>query len=59
MIPFRSSASQWRRERREDAVFAWFNKMGSAYDGIWPVEIEGDRGVMEDLRPEPALAGVS
>jgi hypothetical protein len=33
--------------------------MGIAYDAIWPVEIEGDHGVMEDLRPEAALAGVS
>ena len=31
--------------------------MGIPYDGIWPVEIEGDRGVMEDLRREPAMAG--
>ncbi len=44
---------------RKEAIVAWFKKMGIAYDGIWPVEIEGDRGVMEDLRPERALAGVS
>ena len=45
-------------EKRE-AIVAWFEKMGMPYDGIWPVEIEGDRGVMEDLRPEAAVAGVS
>ncbi len=43
-------------ERRE-AIVAWFEKMGIPYDGIWPVELEGDRGVMEDLRREPAMAG--
>jgi len=44
---------------REEAIVAWFKKMGIAYDSIWPVEIEGDRGVMEDLRLEVAHAGVS
>ncbi len=42
-----------------EAVVAWFEKMGISYDGIWPVEIEGDRGVMEDLRREPAMAKMS
>jgi hypothetical protein len=44
---------------RQEAIVAWFKKMGITYDAIWPVEIEGDRGLMEDLRPEVALAGVS
>jgi hypothetical protein len=44
---------------REGAIVAWFEKMGIAYDGIWPVEIEGDRGVVKDLRPQAAMAGVS
>jgi hypothetical protein len=43
----------------QEAIVAWFEKMGIPYDGIWPVEIEGDRGVMKDLRPEAAKAEVS
>ena len=42
-----------------EAITAWFDKMGISYDAIWPVEIEGDRGVMEDLRPQAAMAGVT
>jgi hypothetical protein len=43
----------------QEAIVAWFEKMGIPYDGIFPVEIEGDRGVMEDLRLEATKAGVS
>ncbi len=43
----------------QEAIVTWFEKMGITYDGIWPVEIEGDRGTMRDLRPETAMAGVS
>ena len=40
------------------AVAAWFQKMGVPYDDIVPVELEGERGVIEDLREQPALAGL-
>lgn len=45
-------------ERRE-AVVDWFERMGIPYDVVFPVEIEGDRGCVEVLGQEPALAGVS
>jgi hypothetical protein len=41
-----------------ETVAAWFHKMDIPYDSILPVELEGERGVIEDLREEPALAGV-
>jgi hypothetical protein len=44
---------------REGAIVAWFEKMGVPYDGIWPIEIEGDRGMMKDLRPQAAMAAAS
>jgi hypothetical protein len=43
----------------QGAIVAWFKKMDLPYDGIWPVEVEGDHGMMEDLRPTAAMAGVS
>jgi hypothetical protein len=43
----------------EEAIVAWFEKVGIDYDGIWRIEIEGERGVMEDLRPEAVMAGTS
>ena len=33
--------------------------MAIPFDYIVPVEFEGERGVMEDLREQPAMAGVS
>jgi hypothetical protein len=42
-----------------EAVAAWFDKMGISYDGIWPVELEGDRGLIHDLRRQPAMAGMA
>jgi hypothetical protein len=45
-------------ERRESIV-AWFKKMGISFDGIYPLEFEGERGVVEDLRRTPVMAGVS
>jgi hypothetical protein len=39
------------------AVVAWFEKMGLPYDSISPLELEGDRGTIEDLRREPAMVG--
>lgn len=42
-----------------DAVLAWFRKMGIPFDTIVPVELESDRGVIEDLRQQPVGAGMS
>ena len=42
-----------------EAVVAWFKKMEIPYDSILPVELEGYRGTIEAVRPEPAMAGVS
>lgn len=39
------------------AIAAWFESMNLPYDSIVLVELEGDRGVMEDLRLQPATAG--
>ena len=39
-----------------DALVAWFEKMGLPYDSISLVELEGERGLIEDLRREPAMA---
>jgi len=47
----------WEANDRE-SVAAWFQKMGIPYDYIVPVEFEGERGVIEDLREQPAMAGV-
>ncbi len=41
---------------KEEAIVAWFDKMGIPYDGISLVEIEGERGLMEDLRLVPSHA---
>ncbi len=41
-----------------DAIAAWFDKMGIPYESILPVELEGERGVIEELTPEPAVARV-
>jgi hypothetical protein len=40
-----------------EAVVAWFQKMQVPFDSIVPVEFEGDRGMIEDLRQQPAMAG--
>jgi hypothetical protein len=42
-----------------EAVVDWFKKMEIPYDSILPVELEVCRGKIEDVCPEPALAGVS
>jgi hypothetical protein len=42
-----------------EAVATWFKKMGVPYDDIVPVELEGERGTIEDLREQPALAGLA
>jgi len=41
------------------AIVAWFQKMGIPHDSVVPVELEGDRGVIEDLTLQPAMAGVT
>lgn len=38
-----------------EALAAWFDKMGVPYDSIEVVELEGERGTIEDLRRQPAL----
>ncbi len=38
-----------------EALAAWFDKMGVPYDSIEVVELEGERGTIEDLRQQPAL----
>jgi len=40
-----------------EAVAAWFEKMQVPYDYIVPVELEGERGVIQDLRPQLVEAG--
>ena len=42
-----------------DVVATWFQKMGIPYDSIVLVELEGEHGVIHDLREQPAMAGVS
>ena len=42
-----------------DSVLAWFRKMKIPFDTITPVELEGDRGKIEDLRQQPVGAGLS
>ncbi len=39
-----------------EVIIAWFQKMGLPYDSIVPVELEGERGTIEDLRLQPAMA---
>jgi hypothetical protein len=39
-----------------EAIAAWFDKMQVPYDSIVPLELEGERGVVQDLRREPAKA---
>ncbi len=39
-----------------EAIVAWFKKMEIPYDSIDLVEMEGERGVIEDLIRQPALA---
>ena len=41
------------------AIVAWFKKMEIPYDSIDLVEMEGERGIIEDLTQQPALAGIS
>ncbi len=40
-----------------EAVVAWFQKMGLPYDFVVPVELEGERGTIQDVA-EPATATV-
>jgi hypothetical protein len=35
-----------------EAVAAWFEKMGMPYEDIVPVELEGERGVIQDVATE-------
>jgi hypothetical protein len=42
-----------------DAIAACFQKFQIPFDSIVPVEFEGDRGVIEDMRRQPAMVGVS
>jgi hypothetical protein len=37
-------------------IVAWFKKMDIAFDSIDLVELEGERGVIEDLMQQPVLA---
>ncbi|MCC6124860.1 MAG: DUF4242 domain-containing protein [Pirellulales bacterium] len=39
-----------------EAIAAWFEKMEIPYDCIEALELEGERGTIEDLRLHPALA---
>ena len=41
------------------SIIAWFAKMRLPYDSIIPVELEGDRGMIEDRKEQPTMAGVS
>lgn len=41
-----------------EKLSSWFQKMGLPYDSIVPVEFEGDRGAIDDVR-QPAMAGVA
>jgi hypothetical protein len=38
-----------------DAVARWFDKMEIPYDSIDEVELEGERGVITDLKEQPIL----
>jgi hypothetical protein len=40
-----------------EAIAAWFDKMQVPYDWIVPLEFEGERGVVHDLRQELVKAG--
>jgi hypothetical protein len=40
----------------KETVVGWFQKMDIPYDGIWPVEYEGERGAICDLVEEPVMA---
>ncbi|NUQ63171.1 MAG: DUF4242 domain-containing protein [Pirellulales bacterium] len=42
-----------------ETIASWFQMMGIPYDCIVPVELEGERGVIEDLRESLAPAGVA
>jgi hypothetical protein len=42
-----------------DVLVTWFEKMGIPYDSIVPVELEGERGEIEDLRELPVTAGMT
>jgi hypothetical protein len=39
-----------------DSLVDWFKKMKIPYDSILPVELEGERGVIHEVTPEPAMA---
>jgi len=41
------------------AIVDWLQRIGIPHDSIVAIELEGDRGVVEDLRQEPAMAGVT
>jgi hypothetical protein len=39
-----------------EAITAWFDKMEIPYDSIETLELEGERGMIEDVMPHPAMA---
>jgi hypothetical protein len=40
-----------------ESVASWFRKMELPYDDITPVELEGDRGVVEEVRETVGSTG--
>lgn len=42
-----------------EAIVSWFHKMDIPYDTIVPVEFEGERGMIQDLRHEAVPVGAS
>ncbi len=42
-----------------EAVASWFHKMDIPYDTIVPVEFEGERGMIHDLRHEAVPVGAA
>jgi hypothetical protein len=41
----------------QETLVNWFHKMEIPYDGIWPVEYEGERGTICNLTEHPEMAG--
>ena len=42
-----------------ESVVNWFKRMEIPFDSIDLVEMEGERGTIEDLMQQPAMAGVA
>jgi hypothetical protein len=42
-----------------EEIADWFQTMQVPFDSIVPVEFEGERGTIEDLRQQPVMAGES